>query len=607
MSKRGKADKMTESAALSTQSSVLVTVFVSPFLPASCSPFLACPQRLFDQCRFLKQDKGKTVGLVILPEMPLVVKRQILRSWRQRFAALMWGSPGYRAWHGARLLQTHGFLVPQPLAVVEERTGGCMVASYYLSEGLVSQRPLGIYWEEKKREWPLARRRAFLLALALFLRRFHAAGLYSGDMKDENILVGEGGPEAGPEPFDPSTKLRTGLRQAQAQDRPAEGWSFYLVDLERVKVYHKLSWQRRKKNLVQLDRTLGRKASQSQRLFFLHSYMGELSLDRAQWHRLITKILRFAAKKDREYDKRRWQQKQKGTTLLAAGQEEGKRARISCCIISFNEEKNIRRCLESVKWCDEIVVVDSFSTDCTVAICREYTDRVLQRQWPGYVEQKRFALSQATYEWVLNVDADEEVSPELEQEIRVALVQNKEEVDGFYIPRLVYYLGRWWWRGWYPGYRLRLFRKAKVRWGGVDPHEKVILQGRAGRFRSHLYHYTYKDIADHLRALNSLTEVAALELYVRGKRVSFSNLCLRPMWRFVRVYFLRGCFLEGVPGFFVAATSAFYVFLKYAKLWERSVKDPTRRSGAQVGGRGGSGDGANDLSLPLRPQVRGGL
>ncbi len=542
------------------------TLFVSPALPSSCLPFLASPQRLFDQCRFLKNNKARAVGLVFLPEMPLVVKRQILRSWRQRVAALIKGSPGRRAWHGARLLQTHGFLVPQPLAVVEERTGRWIVASYYLSEGLVSQVPLGTYWEERKRGWPLARRRAFLLALVLFLRKFHQAGLYSGDMKDENILVEEGRQGAGPEPFDSSTQLRTG----SAQDRPAEGWSFYLVDLERVEGYRKLSWRRRMKNLVQLDRTLGRKASRSERLLFLHSYMEKPSLDRAQWHTFITRILRFEAKKDREYESRGLKQREK-MPLLAAKYEQSKRVQVSCCIISFDEEKNIRRCLESVKWCDEIVIIDSFSTDRTVAICREYTDWVWQRQWPGYVEQKRFVLSQATHEWVLNVDADEEVSPELQEEICAALAQDRGEIDGFYIPRLVYYLGRWWWRGWYPGYRLRLFRKSKVRWGGVNPHEKAILQGRTGRFRSHLYHYTYEDIGDHLRALNSLTEIAARELYVRGKQVSFFNLCLRMLWRFIRVYFLRGCFLEGVPGFFVAVTSTFYVFLKYAKLWERSV------------------------------------
>jgi hypothetical protein len=196
---------------------------------------------------------------------------------------------------------------------------------------------------------------------------------------------------------------------------------------------------------------------------------------------------------------------------------------------------------------------------------------VIQRAWPGYVEQKRFALAQATHEWVLNVDADEEVSPELRDEILAVLRRNDPAVDGFYIPRLVYYLGRWWWRGWYPGHRLRLFRKPKVRWGGVNPHEKVLLRGQADRLRGNLYHYTYEDISDHLQTLNSLTEVAARETARRGRRSQVSHLVLHPFWRFLRFYFLRGGIRDGVPGFFVAVTSAFYVFLKYAKLWEHTT------------------------------------
>jgi glycosyltransferase involved in cell wall biosynthesis len=274
----------------------------------------------------------------------------------------------------------------------------------------------------------------------------------------------------------------------------------------------------------------------------------------------------------------------------------------------------MRRCLESVKWCDEIVVVDSFSTDRTVAICQEYTPRVIQRSWPGYVEQKRFALSQATHEWVLNVDADEEVSPGLRHEILLVLQRNDPAIDGYYIPRLVYYLGRWWWRGWYPGYRLRLFRKAKVRWGGVDPHEKVLMRGQAGRLRGNLYHYTYEDVSDHLRALDGLTEVATRELALRGKRTRIADLLLRPFWRFLRFYVLGGVMREGIPGLAVAVTSAFYVFLKYAKLWERTtlnheeprVQHSSRRSGTELGRGRSAGVGAHSLSPPPGTSLGGG-
>jgi glycosyltransferase involved in cell wall biosynthesis len=268
--------------------------------------------------------------------------------------------------------------------------------------------------------------------------------------------------------------------------------------------------------------------------------------------------------------------------------------------------------LESVKWCDELVIVDSFSSDRTVEICREYTTRVIQHAWPGYVEQKRFALSQATHEWVLNVDADEEVSPELRDEILAILQRNDPAVDGLYVPRLVYYLDRWWWRGWYPGYRLRLFRKPKVRWGGVNPHEKVLLRGQADRLRGNLYHYTYEDIRDHLQAINGLTEIAAREMALRGKCTRMSHLVLHPFWRFLRFYFLRGGIRDGLPGFFVAATSAFYVFLKYAKLREctrahdyEPAQNSAHRSGEDLGRGREPGARSDDLPYPRRAPLGG--
>jgi glycosyltransferase involved in cell wall biosynthesis len=248
--------------------------------------------------------------------------------------------------------------------------------------------------------------------------------------------------------------------------------------------------------------------------------------------------------------------------------EQGRpRQPVSCTIICFDEEEHIRAALESVKWCDEIVVVDSFSRDRTVEICREYTDRVYQRPWPGFVEQKAFALEQARFSWVLNIDADERVSPALRREIEAVL--HDPRADGYYVPRLVYYLRRWWWRGgWYPDYRLRLFRRSHAVWGGVDPHEKVILQGRTARLRGPLLHYTYRDISDHLRTINSFTGVAARELVLRGRTASPADLLLRPLWRFLRFYVWRGGFRQGLAGLFVAESAAFYVFAKYAKLWE---------------------------------------
>ncbi len=248
---------------------------------------------------------------------------------------------------------------------------------------------------------------------------------------------------------------------------------------------------------------------------------------------------------------------------------------VSAIIVCQNEEDNIRACLESVSWCDEIVVVDARSTDRTREIVREFTDRIFVRDWPGYREQKQFALDQARLEWVLNLDADERVSPELRTEIQSELADGAPGIDGFYVPRLVYYLGRWWYRaGWYPDYRLRLFRHGKATWGGVNPHEKVLVYGRTRRLSGSLLHFTYADVSQHLLTVNRLTDISAVEtLKRRGARRS--RLLLSPAWRFFRSLIVDRGILEGWPGVFVAATAAFYVFLKYAKALELSE---TRRA-----------------------------
>ena len=236
-------------------------------------------------------------------------------------------------------------------------------------------------------------------------------------------------------------------------------------------------------------------------------------------------------------------------------------------------------CLESLVWCDEIVVVDSFSTDRTVEICRRYIDRVIQREWKGYRDQKAYAHSQATQEWVLLVDADERVSPELRDEIAEALNNDGGGHSAFMIPRLVHYLGRWWWRGgWYPDFDIRLFRRDRAVWGGAEPHEKILVDGKVGRLKSPIHHFSYRDITDHLDRINRYTRIAAGELRSSGRRWRLADNLLRPLVRFLRFYLLKGGFREGFAGFFVAATAAFYVFLKYAKLKElEDDSEPGRR------------------------------
>jgi len=249
------------------------------------------------------------------------------------------------------------------------------------------------------------------------------------------------------------------------------------------------------------------------------------------------------------------------------------RAEISAIVVCFNEEDRIRECLESLKWCDEIVIVDSFSTDRTVEICRQYTDRVMQRRWAGYRDQKAFAHSQATREWVFLVDADERVPPSLKEEVLDALDRHGEGFAAFSVPRLVHYLGRWWWRGgWYPDYDVRIFRRDRATWGGLDPHERIIVDGKIRRLKSPLHHFSYRDIDDHLDRINRFTTVSAAELKGQGRRWRLSDNLLRPPFRFFRSYVWKRGFLEGFPGFFVAATAAVYVFLRYAKLRELELR-----------------------------------
>lgn len=245
--------------------------------------------------------------------------------------------------------------------------------------------------------------------------------------------------------------------------------------------------------------------------------------------------------------------------------------KISCSIICFNEEKNIRRCLESVKWCDEIVVVDNGSTDRTLEICGQYTNKILFRAWAGYVDQKQFALEQCAHDWVLNIDADEEVSSELRDEILATMNESQPstQVNGYYLLRVVYYLDRWWRKGlWYPEYRLRLCKKSATSWGGMDPHEKAMVQGLTKRLNGELHHYTYTDISDHIAQLNNFSSQSAKSMHQEGKKFSLLKLIFNPFFRFFKSYIIKKGYREGIPGLVVSALNAYYVIMKYAKLWE---------------------------------------
>lgn len=250
--------------------------------------------------------------------------------------------------------------------------------------------------------------------------------------------------------------------------------------------------------------------------------------------------------------------------------QRGPEERITACIICGNEEKNIARCLESVLWADEILVVDSFSTDRTPEIARRYTPNVIQQKWLGYIGQKKFIADLAHGPWILFVDADEEISPSLRDEIQKKFSKPlPPQVHGFECPRLVPFLGRWIRHGdWYPDYKLRLYKKAFGECGGKEPHDRVYVMGDVGRLKGDIFHYTYDDIDDQLTTLNRFSSISARTNDEEGHRISLFDLTIRPWFRFIRGYFLRMGFLDGVPGLIVARSVAFGTFAKYAKLWE---------------------------------------
>lgn len=246
------------------------------------------------------------------------------------------------------------------------------------------------------------------------------------------------------------------------------------------------------------------------------------------------------------------------------------RKKISVCITAGNEEKNIRRCLESVKWADEIIVVDSFSTDRTNEICREYTNRVYKHRWLGYIGQKNLAKDLASNEWVLFLDADEEVSPALHEEIKKEF--NKPSLKSYTcleFPRLVKFLGRWIRHGdWYPDIKLRLYRKDCGQCAGTEPHDKMVVYGKCKRLKSPLFHYTYENIHEQLETMNKFSSLTANSQHNAHKKFNLSLLLLRPPLRFLRCYIFKLGFLDGIPGLIIACTIAFGVTAKYAKLWE---------------------------------------
>ena len=239
---------------------------------------------------------------------------------------------------------------------------------------------------------------------------------------------------------------------------------------------------------------------------------------------------------------------------------------LSVTIITKNEAANIRACIESVAWADEIIVVDSGSDDGTIEICRELGAQVYLLDWPGFGMQKNRALSYASKGWILSLDADERVTPELRAEIEAAISSGR--ADGFELPRLSNFCGRFMRHsGWYPDYVLRLFRRGQGHFSDALVHESVQMNGRISRLQQPLLHYTYRDFDDVLFKLNSYSGAAATMLQRRGKQGGLAQAVLHGLWAFIRTYFLRAGFLDGREGFMLAVMNAENSYYRYIKLW----------------------------------------
>ncbi len=246
---------------------------------------------------------------------------------------------------------------------------------------------------------------------------------------------------------------------------------------------------------------------------------------------------------------------------------------LSVAIITYNEEDIIGKTLESVKdIASEIVVVDSCSTDRTREIAKAYGAKVYVEEWKGYVHQKNSALSKCRQEWILCLDADEIVSEELKESLIKELKSPK--ADGYLINRRTFYLGKFLKHTWQPEWRLRLVRRSsEPRWTGFDPHDRLEIKGSVGKLKGDLLHYSYRSLEDQVRKLVRYGMIMADEMHRSGRRFRIGDVILRPLWAFLKVYLLKGGFMDGKRGLIAAVFSGFYTFLKYAFLLEKELKE----------------------------------
>ena len=239
--------------------------------------------------------------------------------------------------------------------------------------------------------------------------------------------------------------------------------------------------------------------------------------------------------------------------------------KISAAIITYNEERNIARAIESLRCCDEIVVIDSGSSDRTVELAQNHGARVIETHWRGYAAQKNFAAEACEHPWILSIDADEALSEALEGEIW-QLKKNGPTADGYTMPRLAQYLGRWILHsGWYPDRKVRLFDRSKAKWVGEFVHESLHVDGRIGDLETNLLHYTCSSLSEHLKTMDRYTTLAAEQIVSQKQPVRWRSMAIDPAWTFFKSYIVQRGFLDGPEGLAIAYMAAIYTFLKYAK------------------------------------------
>ncbi len=252
-----------------------------------------------------------------------------------------------------------------------------------------------------------------------------------------------------------------------------------------------------------------------------------------------------------------------------AGEGGAVRATLTVITLTKNEERNIVGCMESAAWADEIIVLDSGSTDATVELARRFTPHVAVLPWRGYGAARNEALARSHSGWILWLDADERVTEELAAEIRAILAEDDSRVAGYEVARRAYFCGKWIRHGgWYPSRVIRLFRRDRAKFSETRVHERLLLSGPVARTRHDLIHYTDPDLDHYFTKFNSYTSLAARDMAEAGRRWSVADLILRPLFQFFKMYVLRMGFLDGIHGLILCISSSAYVFTKYAKLWE---------------------------------------